>query len=94
MARLWHSSSRSSRPGADKVGKGGVVRERETHRAVLKRVLNNAIDAGWELLGVTRSPLIGPAGNVEFLAWLGKGTGLCTIPPGEALEAVVDRTVE
>jgi len=80
--------------GADKVGKGGVVRERGTHRAVLKRVLNNAIDAGWELLGVTRSPLIGPAGNVEFLAWLGKGTGLSPILPGEPLEAVVDRTVE
>jgi 23S rRNA (cytidine1920-2'-O)/16S rRNA (cytidine1409-2'-O)-methyltransferase len=59
--------------GADQVGKGGVVRERQTHLEVLQRVLTDAAAGGWRVLGLIRSPITGPAGNIEFLAWLGKG---------------------
>ena len=69
--------------GADRVGKGGVVRDPETHREVLERVLINAVRGGWQLLGLTRSPLVGPAGNIEFLAWPGKATSLSNIDLGE-----------
>jgi len=56
--------------GADQVGKGGVVRDPAVHRSVLRRVLAAAADLGLPPHGLTRSPITGPAGNVEFLSWL------------------------
>lgn len=58
--------------GRELVGKGGVVRETRTHRAVLQGVLRWAVEEGWALLGLARSPIKGPKGNIEFLAWLGR----------------------
>jgi 23S rRNA (cytidine1920-2'-O)/16S rRNA (cytidine1409-2'-O)-methyltransferase len=52
------------------VGKGGVVRDPAVHRSVLREVLSAAVALGLPLCGLTRSPITGPAGNVEFLAWL------------------------
>jgi 23S rRNA (cytidine1920-2'-O)/16S rRNA (cytidine1409-2'-O)-methyltransferase len=53
--------------GRDEVGKGGVVRD----EAVRQRVCDEAADwvssKGWKVLGVERSPITGPEGNVEFL---------------------------
>ncbi len=72
--------------GADKVGKGGVVREAATHRRVLERVLYNAKTGGWQVLGLTRSPITGPAGNIEFLGWLGKDTAEPAVSLGAAIE--------
>lgn len=57
--------------GAEQVGKGGVVRDPAVHAAVLREVLGFAAGIGLTPHGLTRSPLTGPAGNVEFLAWLG-----------------------
>ncbi|NLX42896.1 MAG: TlyA family RNA methyltransferase [Chloroflexi bacterium] len=78
---------------AELVGKGGVVHARETHRLVLKRVLSEASADGWQLLGLTRSPLVGPAGNIEFLAWLGKDTGLRAMDSEQELERAIANTV-
>ncbi len=61
--------------GKDKVGKGGVVRDPETHRRVLLDVLSAAQTEGYTPHGLIPSPLKGPAGNVEFLAWLRIGAG-------------------
>jgi len=55
--------------GREQVGRGGVVRSTETHRAVLQGVLNWARQHNWHLLGLIRSPIEGAKGNVEFLAW-------------------------
>jgi 23S rRNA (cytidine1920-2'-O)/16S rRNA (cytidine1409-2'-O)-methyltransferase len=57
--------------GAEQVGKGGVVRDPKVHAAVLRDVLVFAIGVGLAPHGLARSPITGPAGNVEFLAWLG-----------------------
>ncbi len=56
---------------ADKaeVGKGGVVREEKVHRAVLEENHQLANQLGLTIQGMTLSPLLGPAGNVEFLVW-------------------------
>ena len=54
--------------GKGQVGKGGVVRDPEQHRAVCRRIedwLNGLGD--WTVLGITESPIKGPEGNVEFL---------------------------
>jgi 23S rRNA (cytidine1920-2'-O)/16S rRNA (cytidine1409-2'-O)-methyltransferase len=50
----------------------GVIRNAEIHRAVLADVLGAAIQGGWQVAGLIRSPLQGPKGNIEFLAWLKK----------------------
>jgi 23S rRNA (cytidine1920-2'-O)/16S rRNA (cytidine1409-2'-O)-methyltransferase len=60
--------------GKGQVGKGGVVRDPEVHRRVLHDVLSAASEAGYTPCGLIMSPLKGPAGNIEFLAWL------CTQP--------------
>lgn len=56
--------------GRDRVGKKGVVRDPEVHREVLIDVLGLASSIGLSTMGLIRSPLLGPAGNVEFLARL------------------------
>ncbi len=56
--------------GREHVKRGGVVRDPKVHRAVLEEVLSSASRAGFATHGLMRSPLVGPAGNVEFLAWL------------------------
>jgi 23S rRNA (cytidine1920-2'-O)/16S rRNA (cytidine1409-2'-O)-methyltransferase len=58
--------------GRDKVGKKGVVRERETHIEVLNEFIGNAEKALLYVRGITYSPIKGPEGNIEFLAWLGQ----------------------
>ncbi|HEU5102495.1 MAG TPA: TlyA family RNA methyltransferase, partial [Roseiflexaceae bacterium] len=57
--------------GAAQVGKGGVVRDPAVHAAVLRAALAAAAEAELAPHGLARSPITGPAGNVEFLAWLG-----------------------
>lgn len=54
--------------GREAVGKGGVVREKSTHLAVIGEVLEFAAGIGLSCIGLTYSPLKGPAGNIEFLA--------------------------
>ncbi len=55
--------------GPQNVEKGGVVRDPAVHRQVLEDVLASAAELGLELHGLFPSPVHGPAGNVEFLAW-------------------------
>ena len=56
--------------GRGQVGKGGVVREPEKHRASVRRVAAAAAGAGFTVRGLTASPLLGPKGNREFLLYL------------------------
>lgn len=56
--------------GKDKVGKKGVVREKETHAEVIEKFIENAEKSGFSAKGVTWSPIKGPEGNIEFLAKL------------------------
>lgn len=56
------------------VGKGGVVRDPTVHRQVLEKVASYATARGLTVRGLVRSPITGPAGNVEFLMHLRQGT--------------------
>ena len=54
--------------GKGEVGKGGVVRDPEQHRAVCAKIeawLDNLM--GWRVVGIDQSPITGAEGNVEFL---------------------------
>lgn len=53
--------------GREEVGKGGVVRDPAVHERVCTEVADWLEGKGWQVLGVTRSPITGPEGNVEFL---------------------------
>jgi len=57
--------------GRKQVARGdGVIRDPQIHRQVLLDVLASALQDGYTIRGLLRSPLLGPKGNVEFLAWL------------------------
>jgi len=50
------------------VGKQGVVRDPDLHRAVCTRIENwLAARPGWSVRGIVESPITGPKGNKEFL---------------------------
>jgi 23S rRNA (cytidine1920-2'-O)/16S rRNA (cytidine1409-2'-O)-methyltransferase len=53
--------------GRARVGKGGIVRDPEVHRAVLHEVRDGLRDAGLFVTAAMVSPLRGAGGNVEFL---------------------------
>lgn len=49
------------------VGKGGVVRDAALHERVCGEVRDWLEGDGWQVDGISRSPITGPEGNVEFL---------------------------
>ena len=74
--------------GRKEVSRGdGVIRDAEIHRQVLLDVLNFAQGQGFEVKNLIRSPILGPKGNVEFLAWLGFD------PNGQTIETLVEQVV-
>jgi 23S rRNA (cytidine1920-2'-O)/16S rRNA (cytidine1409-2'-O)-methyltransferase len=57
--------------GKKDVARGdGVIRDPQIHRQVLNDVLAFSQNEGFAVHGLVRSPLVGPKGNAEFLAWL------------------------
>ena len=70
--------------GREKVGKKGVVRDLGDQAGAIAQVLQAATALGWHYRGLTWSPLVGPAGNIEYLLWLHMEAGL-TLPSTPAL---------
>ena len=58
--------------GREHVGKKGVVRDKKIHAAVIEKVLNFATALGFEVRGLSFSPIKGPEGNIEYLTYLTK----------------------
>ena len=61
--------------GRERLGPRGVVRDPEVHGAILREVREAMNEIGLTLNALTRSPLMGPAGNREFLFHLSR-TGI------------------
>lgn len=57
--------------GRSRVGKGGVVRDPVAHVDAIEGVIRAGAALGWQGLGLVASPITGPAGNHEYLLWLG-----------------------
>lgn len=56
--------------GKEQVGKGGVVRDPAIHQEVIEKIKNfGTEELGFKWIGLCTSPITGPAGNVEFLAY-------------------------
>ncbi len=65
--------------GRDRVGKKGVVRDPTVHEAVIREILSFVeMSTDWHCQELTYSPIRGPEGNIEFLAYLlpGKEGGI------------------
>ncbi len=58
----------------------GVVRDPIIHRRVLEDVLDFVQKQGLGVKGLIRSPLLGPKGNTEFLAWLDRQPTSTDVP--------------
>ncbi|MBQ7974299.1 MAG: TlyA family RNA methyltransferase [Clostridia bacterium] len=58
--------------GREQVGKKGVVRDSKVHEQVINNVVGYAQDCGFYVSGLGYSPVRGPEGNIEYLAWLTK----------------------
>lgn len=58
--------------GRGQVGKKGVVRDSAIHKEVIRNVSSYASDSGLFFSGISFSPIKGPEGNIEYLAWLTK----------------------
>ncbi len=56
--------------GRDKVGRKGVVRDPVVHQGVIVKVMEKATAIGFSIEGLTYSPVKGPEGNIEYLAYL------------------------
>jgi 23S rRNA (cytidine1920-2'-O)/16S rRNA (cytidine1409-2'-O)-methyltransferase len=75
--------------GRGQVGRKGVVRDPDVWAEVLRAVLSSAMEGGWRVLGLARSPVRGPAGNVEFLAHLSRDPAAGSIELEPAIGAVI-----
>ena len=56
--------------GKERVSKGGVVRKAEYHIDAIESVLKSSKQFKWNIKNLIASPLVGPAGNHEYLAWM------------------------
>ncbi len=77
--------------GKDRVGAGGVVTDPQLRAEAVLSVAKRADSLGWRTVGVTASPLPGPAGNVEYFLRLRAQTDEPL--QGEALERAVREAV-
>ena len=73
--------------GKDRVGKKGVVRDPAVHADVLREFLRYAPECGFGVRGLDFSPIRGPEGNIEYLAWLKRGAESIPEPDIDALVA-------
>ena len=72
--------------GRERVGAGGVVRDPQLRAAAVRTVADAAYELGLGTAGIVRSPLPGPAGNVEFFLWLRRAAP--PVDPDAVSEAV------
>ena len=58
--------------GRKDVGKGGVVRDEKKRLEIVENIKNESKKKGFNVIGITKSPLKGPKGNVEYFIYLEK----------------------
>lgn len=76
--------------GRAEVNRGdGVIRDPAVHQQVLQDVLGYAVQEGFTPRGLLRSPLLGPKGNTEFLAWLEQPGAGKPAALGEDLDSLI-----
>ncbi len=77
--------------GRGQVGKKGVVRDINVHYSVVERVLDEARGMNFHVAGLSYSPIKGPEGNIEYLAYLKKSEAEDVITT-DVIKQVVDNS--
>ncbi len=75
--------------GRRDVGKGGIVRDPSVWRGVLHEIVQWCQANQFHVHGISRSPITGAGGNVEFFVWL----GCQPMPIGLNVEAAIETAV-
>lgn len=79
--------------GREKVGKKGVVRDKEVHVEVIEKIMEFCMnEMNLTLLGLTYSPIKGPEGNIEYLLYVTKKTDDTRKTANINIEEVVNQT--
>lgn len=77
--------------GKDKVGKKGVVRDKKVHIEVVRNIITYAVAIGFDVIGLSFSPIKGPEGNIEYLLYIEKNTEMtdteCEVSEEKTAEA-------
>lgn len=77
----------------EQVGDKGVVTDWAVHREVIENCIGYALENGFDVCGMTYSPIKGPEGNIEYLLYLRRGGGQLSVAP-EEIDAVVEASHE
>ncbi|MDM5331094.1 TlyA family RNA methyltransferase [Neobacillus sp. CF12] len=78
--------------GREQVGKKGIVRDEKVHLQVVNKIVDFALDQGFNAVNLSFSPITGGDGNIEFLLhlkWIGeqdKGQNLLPIEPSQIVK--------
>lgn len=56
--------------GREQVGKKGIVRDEKVHKQVLEKIIDFAVEQGFDACNLSFSPITGGDGNIEFLLHL------------------------
>ena len=78
--------------GREKVGKKGVVREKETHKEVVYGIIDFLLEQDLNVLGVGYSPIKGPEGNREYLVYFTKDKNKESNFKREDIDVVVEES--
>lgn len=76
--------------GRGKVGRGGIVRDRDLHREVLDRICGFIARSGWAVQALVASPLRGADGNREFFVHFRPGGDRLDV---DSLETEIERAL-
>jgi len=77
--------------GKENVGKKGVVRDKNVHIDVIKKIVDLAVLNGFSVLGLDFSPIKGPEGNIEYLCYLQKSENPVSLYP-ISIEEIVEKS--
>jgi len=82
--------------GKEKLGKGGVVREKKLHAEVVGEIIDFCRSIDLEIIDLTYSPVKGPAGNIEFLIHLQLRSGQKDLPVDNSadLDGLIQRVID
>lgn len=58
--------------GRDKVGKKGVVRDKNVHKDVICNIIDFVKEQNLNIINISFSPIKGPEGNIEYLIYIDK----------------------
>lgn len=76
--------------GREKVGKKGVIRDKKIHKEVIGVVIRFAHELGLKIEDLTYSPIKGPKGNIEFLAYTSNENPVDAIDIDKLVQEVVE----